>query len=106
RTVHGGYRPTEYEARRALDTLGSVLKWSLDLLCLDRNRGQYPRTALLMMGKPSIEKRGAYKGKLRRISEKETDDDLRDAFAKFRSDLEAEVARAGTRRGEKSSKCT
>ena len=78
-------------ARRiaALDTLKECDEWIKDILCLDRNRGMYPRTALLIMGIPGLVKRSAFKGKIKALAEqpqaRHTEHD--DSFREFRQEV-------------------
>jgi hypothetical protein len=97
KTVHGGYRPTENEARRALQVFESVQAWTFDLLCRDQNRGAYPRTALVVMGKPGLEKRGVFTKKMRRLHNGSGPEELARALAQFRVDLDARIAESDSR---------
>lgn len=67
RTVHGAYRPTRDEAIHALDTVSDIDDFVRGRLASRRN--DYPRTTLLILGRPGLERLGAWTGKIRRFAE-------------------------------------
>jgi hypothetical protein len=91
RIVHGGYRPTQAEAIRALTTLQAIESYVLDLVAQDPNRARYPRTTYMMLGQRGLEERGLYKGQLRRTLEG-TSPDWLEEFYRFRRKVVAAVS--------------
>ncbi len=70
RAVHAGYRPSDVETQRAIDALYEIELFLKDRLVQVRTK--YPRTTLLLLGKPGLEKRGMYRGKIKRFAEVES----------------------------------
>ncbi len=65
KVVHAGYRPTEEEVATALaglDAVGEFIKGRLAA-----NVNQYRRTALMLLGRPGLERRGAYSREIARF---------------------------------------
>lgn len=67
RLVHSGYRPTELEALTALDLFDEVVEFVKGRLVVQRDK--YPRTTLMLLGQPGLERREAYKGKIKNFVE-------------------------------------
>ncbi|MFD7985469.1 hypothetical protein ACFV4M_19140 [Kitasatospora indigofera] len=67
RVVHGGYRPTRAEAAKAVQ-----LVYSLENYCYTRladKRGIYPRATLMTLAKDGLQRRGLWKGAIKKFSE-------------------------------------
>jgi hypothetical protein len=67
RVVHAGYRPSldeAVEARRAGEGLLDFIKTRLIEV-----RTRYPRSTLMTLGRPGLERRGAWSGQIRRFAE-------------------------------------
>jgi hypothetical protein len=91
RVVHAGYRPTIDEARKAAEALAAVEDFVKGRLA-DR-RMRYPRTTLLTLGRPGLERRGVWSGQIKEFAERADDEPdwlgqyavWREAFDKARS---------------------
>jgi hypothetical protein len=71
RVVHGGYRPTYTEAVEA-QTAGEGLLEFVKIR-LGESRTRFPRTTLLTLGQPGLERLGLWSGQIRRFAEREPD---------------------------------
>lgn len=69
RVVHAGHAPSEREAGRALDSSSEVEDFVKARLAERRNR--FPRTTLLVVGRPGLEQMGLYQGRIRRFVEED-----------------------------------
>ncbi len=67
RVVHHGYRPSEREARQALDSSDRLEEFLFERLA--RKRRTVPKTALLWLGVPGLERRGLYDAYMRSVAE-------------------------------------
>jgi hypothetical protein len=67
RVVHANYVPTRVEAGRALDAMEVVDSFVRERLVA--RRAKYKRTTLMLLGRPGLEKRGAWSGQIRRFAE-------------------------------------
>lgn len=67
RVVHLGYHPTDVEVRQCLATAGVLEDWLRGRVAAKRN--QFPRTSLIFLGKPGLERRGLYSGFIKRFAE-------------------------------------
>lgn len=67
KVVHDGYRPSETEARDALDASDGLEEFLFERLAVKRKA--FPRTALLWFGVPGLERRGLYDKHIREIAE-------------------------------------
>jgi hypothetical protein len=65
RAVHAGYCSADLETQGAIDMLHDIHEYLKERLVQVRNK--YPRTTLLLLGKPGLEKRGIYKGRIKRF---------------------------------------
>ncbi|MBK5226123.1 MAG: hypothetical protein JJD96_06085 [Thermoleophilia bacterium] len=68
KTVHDAYVPSIEEAEAALNAGDEALDFLMSRLCEKRN--EYPRTTLLLLGRPGLERRGLYAGKIKTFVEK------------------------------------
>lgn len=71
RVVHGNYAPTRAEAHSALDAMNVVDSFVRKRLVASKNR--YKRTTLMLLGRPGLEKIGAWSGQMRRFVETTAD---------------------------------
>lgn len=85
RVVHAGYRPTDAQVATALAVLGEVEGFIKDRLVA--KRAEYPRTALLLLGRPGLERRGAYAGAIEHFVNTivDTEDDWNDSYRRWLS---------------------
>ena len=86
--VHHGYRPSEHEARDALDAGDGLQEFLLDRVA--HKRKVFPKTALLWLGVPGLERRGLYDRHMRAVAE---DDDVREPWLAQYRDYDADVRR-------------
>lgn len=85
--IHGGYSPTELEARTVLANANAVSDKLKALLCEGENRNRHPRTVLMQLGREGLRRRNAYSGKIRRLDEESMGLDWQGDFGEFRSEL-------------------
>lgn len=95
RVIHAGYLPSELEARSASQTLNDVEKFIKKSLGDDANRNRYPRTALMLLGIPGLERMNRYRGKIKRVAEDETEPDWLYSFGQFRTCLDDRLSQQG-----------
>jgi len=69
RVVHGNYTPTRDEARTALQALDGVDGFIRQRLAANKNK--YPRTTLMLLGRPGLERLQAWSGKIVRFVEEQ-----------------------------------
>ena len=69
RVVHHGYRPSEFEARDALDAGEGLQKFLLERLT--RSRRRFPKTAMIWLGIPGLKRRHSYDRRIRELAEGE-----------------------------------
>jgi hypothetical protein len=102
RVVHAAYPPTRLEAGNALATVTDIDNHFRARLVATRNR--YPRTTLMILGRPGLERYGAWSGKIKRFVEEGADDEPNwdRAFSHWRGhvldlgqDLESQSGRGG-----------
>lgn len=93
RIIHAGHVPTEEEAAYALMVCRDLDSYMKDLLSADNNRGRYPRTALMWLGVPGLERRGKYIGKIKRLAETNEEDNWVDGLVAFRYQLDQALGR-------------
>lgn len=87
RVVHAGYRPTREEARLAVAVAGEVEKFVRHRV-IDR-RNTYPRTALLMLGRPGLERAGVWAGRIQRFAERaDSEPPWIESFASWRGEMD------------------
>jgi len=67
RVVHGGYQPTRAEAQGLIDLAHDFERFTLDRLTARANT--YPRSALMLVARSGLEKRGRYNGRIKQFSE-------------------------------------
>lgn len=91
RVVHAGYAPTEREANKALITLEGMEHYLKALLVRDDNRNRHPRTVLLLLGEPGLKRRGKFVGKVRRLVERDDEENWTDSVVEFRDRLSVDV---------------
>ncbi len=65
RVVHGGYEPSRGEAETALDTYIQVVDFVKSRLA--EKRFTFPRTTLMVLGQPGLERMGLWKGKVTEV---------------------------------------
>lgn len=65
RVAHAGYRPSELDAVRSWDAFGALEGYLKNRLASKRNA--YPRTTLLLIGTPGLQRRGLYSGAIVRF---------------------------------------
>jgi len=86
RVVHAGYRPTSEEVLQAFDAYQSIQKFVKDRLAAKRSR--YPRSALMVLGKPGFERRGSWNAKMDEfLNETRDEPDWGSAFRDWREIL-------------------
>lgn len=74
RVVHRGYRPSESESRSALDSFADLNKHLR--VRLHETRLRFPRTTLMLLGEPGVERLGGWTKQMReRIRELDEDPD-------------------------------
>jgi hypothetical protein len=71
RVVHAALQPTKDQAHAALDAAAAVEVFVKERLVAKRTT--YPRTTLLVLGRPGLERSGAWSGEIRRFAEEEAD---------------------------------
>jgi hypothetical protein len=87
RVVHSGYRPSANEARRALDITVRVDAFIRKRVMERRN--VYPRTTLLLLGRPGLERAGVWRGRIKEFAERaDLEPDWIASFAAWRTDLD------------------
>jgi hypothetical protein len=91
RVIHGGYRPTYDETARALEALSNFEDFIKDRL-LERV-GKYPRTAMHLLGRPGLKRRGRWSTKLDDLTNDPSEPPWLPTFARFRWVLEDERLR-------------
>lgn len=67
RSLHRGYWPSENEAYESVTSMDNLEMFVKDRLAERRN--VYPRTTLLVLGRPGLEQRGVYRGKIKEFVE-------------------------------------
>ena len=92
--MHAGYRPSEQEAWESVGVLGDLEDYLKDLLSSDRNRNRYPRTALMYLGRPGLQRRGKYFGKIKKLDEASLDGDWTGELIDFRTWLDQQILNA------------
>lgn len=95
RVIHAGYLPSELEARNASQTLSDVETFIKKSLGDDANRNRFPRTALMLLGIPGLERMNRYRGKIKRVAEDETEPDWLYSFGQFRTCLDDRLSQQG-----------
>lgn len=91
RVIHAGYIPTESEAQYSIGLCAELEEYMKDLLVRDVNRNRHPRTALLWMGIPGLQRRGKFKGKVKRLTEIDDEENWVDSFVAFRHQIDREL---------------
>lgn len=88
RVVHGGYRPTHLEVTDAFAAAKQVEEFVITRLLA--NLSTYPRTNLLILGQPGLERRGAWTARIRSFVEQRAtvESDWIDGFVDWRSQVE------------------
>jgi hypothetical protein len=87
RVVHGAHVPTPAEAHAATAVADGVDAFVRDRLAARRNR--YPRTALLTLGQPGLERLGAWGGRIRQFAERADEEpDWLTSYRTWRDDLD------------------
>jgi hypothetical protein len=71
RVVHSGYRPSREEAAAGMDAAAEVESFVRGRV-LDR-RDDYPRTTLILLARPGLERAGLWQGNIRRFAEEVAD---------------------------------
>lgn len=82
RIVHAGHHPTRAEAREALSALADLSGFVSDRLA--DKRTAFPRTALLVLGRPGLERRGRWGGQVEDFVETHADEEP-DWIASYRA---------------------
>jgi hypothetical protein len=82
-SVHGLYRPTREDARRSVRGLNALQEFIRDRLVDDRNRTRYPRSAVSILGVPTLTALGKYNGTVRRVTENPSEYKWSWAFAQW-----------------------
>lgn len=90
KVVHGGYRPTEVEAKAALVSMVEVEDHIERLIGDQPNATQYPFTAYMMLGPVGLTEAGSFTERIRTTIEGETRD-WRQSFYDFRQGVVDEV---------------
>lgn len=92
--AHRGYWPTPEEARRALQTADKVEDFVKDRLAAKRNK--YPRTTLLVLGLPGLERLRLYAGQIKKFAETVADKepDWLESYGHWAQEVEGHRARA------------
>ena len=67
RIIHANYRASERDAVRALDVCGNLDAYAKERLA--KRRHEYPRTALIFLGRPGLERRQAFDSHMAEVSE-------------------------------------
>ena len=67
RIIHANHRASEKDAARALDTCGELEAYAKKRLAQKRHK--YPRTALIFLGRPGLERRQAFDSYMAEVSE-------------------------------------
>lgn len=81
RVVHGGYSPTVAEGAQALEASNALHQFLFDRIAARRD--EYPRAALLALGRDGLLRRNMWKGNIRQFAEQDApqEDDWVDAFS-------------------------
>lgn len=66
RVVHGGYQPSRREVVDAIEAAAGLETFVMDRV--GARRYEFPRTALSLLGQPSLARRGLWTGKMARIA--------------------------------------
>ena len=90
KVVHGGYRPTEVEAKAPLVSMVEVEDHIERLIGDQPNATQYPFTAYMMLGPVGLTEAGSFTERIRTTIEGETSD-WRQSFYDFRQGVVDEV---------------
>lgn len=72
RIVHTGYRPTRDEALEGMAIMAELDEFFRDRLVAKRT--SYPRTTLMTLGSPGLQRYGVWGGKIRRFAERADED--------------------------------
>jgi hypothetical protein len=92
--VHRGYWPTEEEASRAVQTAEKVEDFVKG--CLAAKRNKYPRTTLLVLGRPGLQRLGLYAGQIKKFAETvaNKEPDWLESYGHWAQEVEMHRARA------------
>lgn len=90
RIVHGGFAPSAAVAQDALHAATAVHGFMWERLAESRN--EFPRSALMTLGREGLERRGLWAGQIKRFSEEvaPTEPNWRDSFTAFHRAFVAE----------------
>lgn len=88
RVVHAGYHATAEEARRGAAAAAALENFTKDRVAARRTT--YPRTTLLFVGKPGLERMNLWAGQIRRFAERADEEpDWIVSFRNWRRELDA-----------------
>jgi hypothetical protein len=92
--AHRGYWPTLDEARRALETADKLEDFVKNRLGAKRNK--YPRTTLLVLGRPGLGRLGLYAGQIKKFAETvaNKEPDWLESYGHWAEEVEVHRARA------------
>lgn len=86
--IHDSYQASEKEARTALDACGRMEDFVKERLV--QNRHKYPRTALIILGGPGLERRGGLDESVLDIAEQSAhEDSWLESYAEYVSEVRA-----------------
>lgn len=83
RIVHAGYQPQRKEAEATLQCVLAAQSFIFDQLATQRVK--YPRTSLLFLGRPGLERRGLYNGQIKQLIEQDffSDREFSEKFSRW-----------------------
>lgn len=87
RAVHGGYEPSKLEAEVALDSVEELVKFLGDRVASRISR--YPRTAMAILGKEGIERRGKWSKLIEKLVEDTREVNWVQTFGRWRFAMDA-----------------
>lgn len=90
--VHSGYQPTAKEARAAIESISTFLKFFVDRIASEKGRSRYPRSAVMLAGNASLEARGARTSRIRSLQSDSTQHDWQDSFLYWVAQSESAVS--------------
>ena len=88
RVVHSGYVPSDQEARRAIESILALERFVADRLATNRALGAFPRTAMALLGRDGLVKRGRWINKLERLADDPAEPPWLETFARWKGTMQ------------------
>jgi hypothetical protein len=100
RIVHAGHEATEQQAGDAIEVCSELVDYIKELIAQDRNRNLHPRTTLMLLGVAGLIRRGKFAGKVKRLVERDDEENWVAGLVSFRDQLDQVLGRVGPSEGD------